>query len=66
TTIVDGNAQAFDHVLVNTELLARHAARVDAARIDADFAATRAADTTSPWRVSGRDPLRLVLATSPR
>jgi cysteine-rich repeat protein len=61
TTTVDGNAQALDHVLVNAALLDAYGARVQPVRVNADFGADNAADTSVPLRVSTHDPLLLRL-----
>jgi predicted extracellular nuclease len=60
TVVRDGNAQAVDHILVNAALLqASPAARVDVARINADFGEDNYADAAVPVRVSDHDPMVL-------
>ncbi len=57
--IFDGNAQSLDHVLINAALLndPNVAARLEHARIDADFPETARNDTTSAVRLSDHDAL---------
>ena len=57
--VFDGNAQSLDHVLVNAALLNDPdvAARVEHARIDADFPEVARNDTTNAVRLSDHDPL---------
>lgn len=62
TVVRDGNAQAVDHVLVSNALLqASPAARVEVARINADFGEDNYADAGVPVRVSDHDPVVLYL-----
>jgi uncharacterized protein len=62
TVVREGNAQAVDHILVNPALLqASPAARVEVARINADFGEDNYADAGVPVRVSDHDPMVLYL-----
>ena len=62
TVVREGNAQAVDHILVNAALLrASPAARVEVARINADFGEDNYADAGVPVRVSDHDPQVLYL-----
>ena len=60
TVVRDGNAQAVDHVLASAALLkSSPAARVEVARINADFGEDNYADAGVPVRVSDHDPMVL-------
>jgi hypothetical protein len=62
TVVREGNAQAVDHVLASAALLkASPAARVDVARVNADFGEDNYADAAVPVRVSDHDPMVLYL-----
>ncbi|HXG59148.1 MAG TPA: hypothetical protein VNL91_09000 [Thermoanaerobaculia bacterium] len=56
--VIDGNAEALDHVVVNRALLAAvHAVRVEWARINADFPESARNDAATPVRLSDHDPV---------
>ena len=60
TVTRDGNAQAVDHILVNSALLqASPQARAEVARINADFGEDNLGDAGVPMRVSDHDPVVL-------
>jgi predicted extracellular nuclease len=60
TVVRDGNAQAVDHILASAALLnSSPAARVEVARINADFGEDNYADAAVPVRVSDHDPMVL-------
>ena len=58
--VFEGNAQTLDHVLVNEALILDAAkARVEHARLNADFGVHHFGDAGVPMRVSDHDPVRL-------
>lgn len=58
TVVREGNAQAVDHMLVNSALLRSSPdAHVEVARINADFGEDNLDDPTVPMRVSDHDPI---------
>ncbi len=60
TVTREGNAQAVDHILVNSALLqASPQARAEVARINADFGEDNLGDAGVPMRVSDHDPVVL-------
>ncbi len=60
TVTRDGNAQAVDHILVNSALLqSSPQAHVEVARINADFGEDYLGDAGVPMRVSDHDPVVL-------
>ena len=60
TVTREGNAQAVDHILVNSALLqASPRARAEVARINADFGEDNLGDAGVPMRVSDHDPVVL-------
>jgi predicted extracellular nuclease len=60
TVTREGNAQAVDHILVNSALLkANPHARAEVARINADFGEDNLGDAGVPMRVSDHDPVVL-------
>jgi predicted extracellular nuclease len=62
TVTREGNAEAVDHILVNQVLMApAFKARVEMARIDADFGEDNANDTLVPMRSSDHDPVIMFL-----
>jgi predicted extracellular nuclease len=63
TVTRDGNAQAVDHILVNTAFLQGNpAAKVAVARINADFGEDNLGDAGVPMRVSDHDPVVLTFS----
>jgi predicted extracellular nuclease len=58
TVTRDGNAQAVDHILVNSALLSANA-KAEVARINADFGEEYLDDAGVPMRVSDHDPVVL-------
>ena len=62
TVVREGNAQAVDHILVSDAVLrSSPAARVEVARVNADFGEDNYADASVPVRVSDHDPVVLFL-----
>ncbi|MCX7033374.1 MAG: nuclease [Arenimonas sp.] len=60
--VFEGSAQALDHMVVNAALLAAlPGARVEHARINADFGVDNFGDYPLPIRVSDHDPVQLYL-----
>jgi predicted extracellular nuclease len=57
----EGNAQLLGHVLLGDRVVRSFAARLDHARINADFGADNFGDEAVPVRVSDHDPLVLYL-----
>jgi hypothetical protein len=58
----DGCAQSLDHAVANAPLLGTAVARIEHARIGADFPEIARVNTTTPIRLSDHDPLVLYLA----
>jgi uncharacterized repeat protein (TIGR01451 family) len=59
----EGNAQALDHVVVNAAVAARSSsARLEHARINADFGEDNRGDGTVPLRLSDHDPVLAFIA----
>jgi hypothetical protein len=56
SSIANGNAQALDHVVATANLLSQFAGSVRP-RVNADFPAVLAVDSTTPGRLSNRDPI---------
>jgi predicted extracellular nuclease len=56
SSIANGNAQALDHVLATANLLSQFAGSLRP-RVNADFPAVLAVDSTTPGRLSDRDPV---------
>jgi uncharacterized protein len=62
SSLVVGTARTLEHVLISESVVTGASAiRVDHARINADFAASRYSDANSPIRVAERDPVRMTI-----
>jgi uncharacterized protein len=63
SSLVAGTARTLEHILVSQPIIAGASSiRVDFARINADFAASRYGNANSPVRVGERDPVRMSIA----